>query len=336
MIDAKARLTQLQKDYENLLIEQQDALSNAKTGIITLESKLSLAKDELTYAQNNTTDTTTLSTVQQGVTDGYTLIESAYDSIYPSLNTLSEVMIFENKDNPQYWAIGENNQALKTQIDDLYKKAKQARIDIEPKFLAVKNNSSSLTSVLVGLTEMQSLLGEVRTLTTLSIASVRASRVGAEINETLVGLKITKLTTLSTELSIQYADMEATIKTLKNVDNTSLADLGTANTIKSKQLSVDGLQSDIIKAKQNLIQTIGAYESKILSAKQSMVSQENTITLAEATYNELINGTSTDIVSARNSVRSAEISLEKANLTLRDYQIIATFDGIVNHIPWII
>jgi multidrug resistance efflux pump len=67
-----------------------------------------------------------------------------------------------------------------------------------------------------------------------------------------------------------------------------------------------------------------------------MVSQENTITLAEATYNELINGTSTDIVSARNSVRSAEISLEKANLTLRDYQIIATFDGIVNHIPWII
>jgi hypothetical protein len=72
---------------------------------------------------------------------------------------------------------------------------------------------------------MQALIGEVRTLSALSIASVRASRIGAEISEVLVDIKIVQLTTLSTELSTQYANMESAIKTLKNVDNTALTDL---------------------------------------------------------------------------------------------------------------
>lgn len=43
---------------------------------------------------------------------------------------------------------------------------------------------------------------------------------------------------------------------------------------------------------------------------------------------------SSEMVSAKNSIHSAEINLEKANLTLKDYQIVATFDGVVRNIPW--
>lgn len=46
--------------------------------------------------------------------------------------------------------------------------------------------------------------------------------------------------------------------------------------------------------------------------------------------------TPADKISAQNSISSAQISLEKAYLTLKDYQIIATFSGVINNIPWII
>lgn len=42
-----------------------------------------------------------------------------------------------------------------------------------------------------------------------------------------------------------------------------------------------------------------------------------------------------DITSAKNSIAQSQISLEKANLALKDYQIVATFDGVITDIPWI-
>jgi hypothetical protein len=52
MLDAQSRLVQLQKDYDNLLIEQKYTLANAETNINTLDAKLTLAKKELLYAEN--------------------------------------------------------------------------------------------------------------------------------------------------------------------------------------------------------------------------------------------------------------------------------------------
>lgn len=337
MIDSQDRLEQLEKEYDNLLIEQKYTLTNAETNITALEEKLALAKNELKYAENNTdTTSTTISTIEQDITKAYKLIESAHDVFYPSLTTLNNTLNLENKNNPQYWAIGENNQILKKQVDDLYEKIKQERIDFESKFLEVKNNSSSLTSVLIWLKEVQSIMEELGSLTTLSMASVRASRIGAEMNTTLIESKVASLTTLSTDLATQYANIDSMITTLKNADNTTLTDLGTANTLAAKKMSVNTAQNDLTKAKQSLIQTRATYEGKVLTSQQNIESQKNTIKLNTALYNETINGTSTDVISARNSVKSAQISLEKAYLTLKDYQIVATFDGIINDIPWII
>ncbi len=177
---------------------------------------------------------------------------------------------------------------------------------------------------------------ELGSLTTLSMASVRASRIGAEMNTTLIESKVASLTTLSTDLATQYANIDSMITTLKNADNTTLTDLGTANTLAAKKMSVNTAQNDLTKAKQSLIQTRATYEGKVLTSQQNIESQKNTIKLNTALYNETINGTSTDVISARNSVKSAQISLEKAYLTLKDYQIVATFDGIINDIPWIV
>jgi multidrug resistance efflux pump len=99
-------------------------------------------------------------------------------------------------------------------------------------------------------------------------------------------------------------------------------------------MSVTNAQNDITKAKQDLIQTRANYESRILTSQANIESQKNTIKLNTATYNDTINGNNTDVVSARNSIKSAQISLEKTILALKDYQIYANYDGVISDIPW--
>lgn len=84
------------------------------------------------------------------------------------------------------------------------------------------------------------------------------------------------------------------------------------------------------------MQTKADYDTRVLTSSQNIDAQKNTIILNRASYQELLDGSSTDIVSAKNNIRSAEISLEKSKFGLKEYQLYATFDGVINDIPWII
>jgi HlyD family secretion protein len=99
---------------------------------------------------------------------------------------------------------------------------------------------------------------------------------------------------------------------------------------------VTNAENDITKAKQDLIQTRADYESRILTSQAGIESQKNTIKLNTATYNDTINGNSTDVIGARNSIRGAEISLAKTQLMLKDYQLYSTFDGVIRSMPWVV
>ena len=146
--------------------------------------------------------------------------------------------------------------------------------------------------------------------------------------------KISTIDNLATTLGTQINSINTNTTTLKNYGDTALADLATSNTISAKKLSVTTTKNDLTKAKQDLIQTRASYESRILTSKANIEAQKNTIKLNTATYNDTINGNSTDVVSARNSIRSAQISLEKTILALKDYQIYANYDGVIRDIPW--
>jgi HlyD family secretion protein len=335
ILDAQARLIQLKKDAENLLIEQKYTLENARTNIDTLTANLALAQSELVYAQN-TPSTTQVSTIEQDMTQAFSLVQSIYDWLYDQISLIDTTLSIENKNNPQYWAIGGNNPELKTQIDTLYTRIKKDREDLIPVFVDLKNKSNSLPSVFTALDTMKKITWDINTLTALSISALRASTIGANISQWLVDTKISTLTKLATTLGTSITNITTTTTNLKNHGDTSQTDLATSNTISSKKLNVSNAQNSLIKAKQDLIQTQANYESRILTSQQSITSQENTIKLATATYNDTINGNSTDVVAARNNIQSAQISLAKTELALRDYQIYATFDGVIRDIPWVV
>jgi hypothetical protein len=157
ILDGQSQLVELEKSHDSLLIEQKYTLTNTEINIVTLESKLALAKSELLYAENDTS-TTTISPIEQEMTDAFTLVESIYDQLYTNIELINNTLSLENKNNSQYWAIGNNNPTLKTQIDDLYTQVKQDRVDLIPVFAELKNKSNSLSDVLIALDTMKKIV----------------------------------------------------------------------------------------------------------------------------------------------------------------------------------
>jgi hypothetical protein len=92
------------------------------------------------------------------MTDAFTLVESIYDQLYTNIELINNTLSLENKNNSQYWAIGNNNPTLKTQIDDLYTQVKQDRVDLIPVFAELKNKSNSLSDVLIALDTMKKIV----------------------------------------------------------------------------------------------------------------------------------------------------------------------------------
>lgn len=94
-------------------------------------------------------------------------------------------------------------------------------------------------------------------------------------------------------------------------------------------------QNNLTKALQDLAD-IKTTQNIDRIAKQNLINQaQNSITLAVLNYEQMVRGpTVTDIRSAQNSIASANTSLSKSYLSLKDYQIIAPFDGVIEDIPW--
>ncbi len=120
---------------------------------------------------------------------------------------------------------------------------------------------------------------------------------------------------LSTSISGKYSNINSSLANLKNYGNDSLEALADKNTLANKKSSITQITNDLESAKRGLESTKASYEAKIISAKGEIESARNSIKLNEASYNEIMAGAeTTEIKSARNSIQSANISLEKAKL----------------------
>lgn len=336
LADSESKLVLLEKQYDDLVRQQQNTIITTEASIKSLEEKLELAKNDLSYTEQNINTTTDTNNIERDVANGYSLIESSYQLISPTLKSLRDTLLLESKATSTYGAIGENNPELKLQLEKLYAKLNEAEKNIESTMTEVRGQTNSLTSILVGLTEMRSTIGDLSSFTALSISVLRASRTSQDFPSDYLDQKVAIVEWLNSTVSAKYSTLNSTLASLKNYGNDSIQALADSNSIASKKASVTNAQNDLEKAKISFEETKKTNESSLLSAKQNIESQKNTIKLNSASYRDTISTTSTDLVSAQNSVKSSQISLEKAELALKDYQIYATFDGIIRDIPWVV
>lgn len=332
--DSEAKLTLLEQQYETLLSQQNNSISTSEANIKSAEEKLALAKSDLDYTKQNIDTTTTTNNIERDVANAYSLIESSYQLINPSLKTLRDTLLLDSQATSTYWAIGENNPSLKLQLEKLYIKITEEEKNVQTTMTEVRWKMNSLTSILVGLTELRTTISELSTLTALSISVLRDSKTGIELTSDFLDKKITAMETLNSSVSSKYSTINSTLASLKNYGNDSIQALADKNSIASKNSAVTNTENDLAKAKISLDELRRTNEANLLSAKQNIESQQNAIKLNKASYKDAITSTNTDLISAQNSVKSAQISLEKSQLTLKDYQIYSTFDGIIRDIPW--
>lgn len=335
LTESQGKLSIVNQTYDSLVLEQNNAISTSEANIKALQEKLDLAKSLLDYAQKNAGNNTTSNDIERDVANGYSLIESTYQVITPSLKTISDTLLLNMKDDPAYGALSENNPALKAQVESLYAQVQTESIAIQDTLTDVRAHTDSLTSVLTGLTEMRKLVGDLNSLVSIAVSELRASTTGSALDSGFLDQKIATMEDLSSNISGKYSNVNSSFATLKNYGNDSLTALSNKNDVATKQTAVTSATNDLKNAQANLEQTKKDYAIKLISAQQDIDIQNNTIKLNQSSYNDTIKwAESTDIASARNNVQSAEISLEKAQLTLSDYQIHASFDGTIKDIPW--
>lgn len=334
--DSESRLTLLKQQYNTLLEQQKNSIITSEANIQSLEERLTLAKSDLDYTEKNIDTNTTTNNIERDVANAYSLIESSYQLLSPSIKTINETLLMESRATTTYWAIGENNPELKLQFEKLYTKILEEEKTIQSTIGEVRSKTTSLTSILVWLTEIRTTISDLSSLTALSISVLRASRTSADLPTDFLDRKIAAMETLNASVSSKYSSINSTLASLKNYGNDSIQDLANKNSIASKKSAVTAATNDLAKAKIALEELRKTNTSNLLAAEQNIESQKNTIQLNTASYRDTVNSTSTDLVSARNAVQSAQIWLEKAQLSLRDYQIYSTFDGIVRDIPWVV
>lgn len=95
--ESKSTLALLQSQYDNLLTTHTNALAAANSDLSLLAGKVTLAENELKYAEQNITTDTTSNNIERDVSNGYSLLESSYQILSPSLKTISDTLLLENK-----------------------------------------------------------------------------------------------------------------------------------------------------------------------------------------------------------------------------------------------
>lgn len=334
--DSEAKFVLLQQQQNALVKQQQNSITTSEANIRALEERLALAKSDLSYTEQNVDTNTTTNNIERDVANAYSLIESSYQLITPSFEKLRDVMLLENQATSTYGAIGENNPTLKAQLEKLYLKLKDENIAIQTTINEVRTQTTSLTNILIGLTQIRTIISDLSEATALSLSVLRASKTGTDITSDFLDTKISTIDSLNNSITSKYSSINSTLASLKNYGNDSIQDLANSNSIASKKASVTSSENDLAKAKLTLEELKKTNESNLLSANQNIESQKNAIKLNAASYKDALTSTTTDLISAQNSVKSAQISLEKASLALKDYQIYATFDGVIRDIPWVV
>ena len=185
-------------------------------------------------------------------------------------------------------------------------------------------------------------IGDARTLTThmseftsLILQELDATRPNSTWSSDAIDTAKSDTKTLATTLANKLSSLNSTYTTLKNYGTDDLQALSDKNTVTAKEQSLTSTKNSLAKAERDLVILKKEQEVKRISSQNELTRQKNTIIQNQFAYNELLDGPkSSEARSAKSKVESSRIALQKAEEGMKDYQIIASFDGTVEDIPW--
>jgi RND family efflux transporter MFP subunit len=335
--ESKSRLTNLEKTLENLILEETNTLRDKESTLVNLEQKVEIASGDLEYAQKNIETDTSTTNLERDTENAFLILEDIERIMPDIIKSTKDIQHIEDKNSPLYGDLSSKDVGYKYKVETAFLALVDDFAKYKTELLTLRSESPrSFSGTLTLMNHAKTFLDSYATLVwSTMIYEIDSSPETDAFPYSLHESYKTTLRGYASTLNTKIGSLNGSLSTLKWYGTDSLQALADKNTLTQKTANLTSAKNDLIATKANLEQLKKSYRAKILSAEWDIQSQKDTIRLNEASYKDTIDwAETTDITSAKNSIKNAEISLEKARLSLEDFQIIAPFDGVINDIPY--
>jgi multidrug efflux pump subunit AcrA (membrane-fusion protein) len=329
-------LINLTSQYEDLLRSQENSRIESDANIKLLWEKLSLAKSEFEYESKNITSDTTSNNIERDLTQGMSILEEVSRFIPDTIENISDIMYIDNKGGDRYGDLGAKDQAQKIETEKLYYRILEDVEEFNNILISLrKSDPRTYTDTVWALSKGKNILDDMNSLTAMVIIVYNNSYISAVISNDFADSQRGSLRTIWGKISTQISSTNTILTTLKNYGNEELDALADKNRLSQKSQAVLSIENDLSKAKANLLALKKSQETERSTKTMAIERQKEIVNMNKLSYEETIQGPrQVDIISAKNAISQAQINLEKAKIGLKDYQIIASFEGKISDIPW--
>ncbi len=298
LITAQQNLTNLTGEMQRKITDQQATIQHLQDDLVTMQAQgdsSSLNSYSSAAADAGTDALDTISQLGDAIT--------TFDTILKTNRPGDQSLIYLGAKNPQTLS--------DSQLD--LQKLKSAFADFQLEYSTFNSTSVKSLDVILALQNKNKEINNVFVQTTQDMLLM--------VNASIPDSSYLPESTISSYRS-----------TINGLNSKAISSLNSINTaIKNSQNSVSDLtqqQNNILSAQHQLTQLQQDYVTKIQSAQNDIISYQSTLALQQATLTDLEDGpNSNDVALQRNSISNAQISLQKLQNQLKDYQIRAEFDG---------
>ena len=326
--DLETSKTKLTTDLENTLLNKENTLSQIETDLLTEKSNMSKIIDEIDIILWYTTK-------NKYINDSYENYLWAKNNTFKSQaeTYLGESIVAYNQAEKQINEYtSQDREKLKIVLESIAQTYKTLEKATDYTYKTIDNSVSTSSFSDATIASLKSSMYNYKTNTQWKITSINNSiNTLNTLTDTDLIAQTNNNTLLSKQDSIQsnilnITKKEQAIKTLEN--NFETTKINYAIAYKNKETSLKTLEN-------NYKTTQTKNQIDINTKNQSIQNMKNSLEVSQQNLKELQQWpTVENIQKAKNSISQAEIKLQDAKESLKDYELESPFDGIVRKIDY--
>jgi len=335
--ESESSLKLMEGQYEAMLINQKDTLTESMENLDLLKQKTALAQSEYEYTQKNLSPDDTTDNLEKDIESAWNLVEDTARSFAGIIDNAESITGMDYKASDFYGDLGSQDTALKTRTDILYWDILKSNSIYQIGVVDIRNNwrQNEFDTVYASLRDSKNMVVDITTLFNLILQELDATPVYSSWSSSKIDSARSDIQSILSTLASKQNTINSTLITLKNYGSDDLQDLADKNTLASKEQSLQSAKNAVTKAERDIESLKKDQELSRISSQNSIQKQKNSIEQNRYSYQDLTDGPSaSERRSAESKLASARIALKKAEEGMKDYQITASFDGTVEDIPW--
>lgn len=342
-----AELDNLKTTQANSLDDISKNIENAKKELINLNANLEISQKDLEISQTKLENelSNSISNRSNTIIQLETSFLSEQSNISKILDEIDIIlgMTQKNKDaNDDYELyLGAKNSTYKNEAQKYFSQAYVSFNELQEQ---VKNytNTGNIDEIKTLLIKIQDTYKTLQKATDYTYQTIDSSISSSSFSESTISSLKSNMYTYKTNTENKITSINSSINTLNTLTDTNVIKQSNESTlasktesIKSQELAISKKQQEIANLEKNLSTTKTKNEIELNTKLQNIESANKSLEVSKQNLKELLEWpTQENITKAKNSILQAELKLQDANESLKDYQLESPFDGVVRKIDY--